>query len=368
MIRILQYGLSYNKGGVEAVIYQICKRIDPQKYCFDFLIEGDHIAYEEELISLGCKIYKIPQSHNPIQRLFIYYNFFNKYHSNFDIIHCSYNALYSITPVMFARVFGISKVIIHAHSNGHYSHKFYNIIRYQLNSKLIDFLATDFIACSDKAAKFIFSKARYDKKAYRVIYNPIAIQENLYSYKSREKMRRLFSISEDTFVIGHVGVFSPQKNHKFLFDIFSEIIKIIPNVKLLLVGGGDAQHLAQAHSYVKKKGIEKNVIFAGMRDDVSACLSSMDAFVFPSLYEGFGNAVVEAQISGLKCYISDNIDKRAVIVDKNVKRLSLYDNPRKWAYLISLDHFQYRRKIDVSIFYNFSIDNIVHRYYQLYNL
>lgn len=68
----------------------------------------------------------------------------------------------------------------------------------------------------------------------------------------------------------------------------------------------------------------------------------MDVFVFPSIFEGFGLAALEAQITGLKCFLADNITKE-VDITETVKFISLKKTAEQWAKII-LDNRLYKRE------------------------
>src|SRR3989338_7498561 len=70
----------------------------------------------------------------------------------------------------------------------------------------------------------------------------------------------------------------------------------IPPWQWLLVGDGPARD--RLRSLAEELGLPGQVMFAGMRDDVASVLPMMDIFVCPSLYEGFGIAIVEAMAAG----------------------------------------------------------------------
>ena len=129
-------------------------------------------------------------------------------------------------------------------------------------------------------------------------------------------------------MIGHIGRFMKQKNHEFLIDIFSEIHKCDKITCLVLVGNGELQE--QIKDRVKEKGLQDCVIFAGVRADIPQLLSAMDVFLFPSLYEGMPNTVIEAQATGLPCVISDSITREADITG-TVQYVSLNESDSVWA-------------------------------------
>lgn len=192
------------------------------------------------------------------------------------------------------------------------------------------------VAVSDLAAIWMFGK----KANYKVINNGLNVAKYRYNELSRYRIRKEFGL-EDELVIIHVGAMRKQKNHMFLLDIFSEILKRQKNSKLVLVGDGKLK--PNILNKVNRLKIEDSVIFAGNRNDVQDILSAADVFLFPSFYEGFPNAVLEAQTAGLPCLISDVITKE-VIVNENCKTMSLSASAKEWAIkLLSLSSFKDRR-------------------------
>ena len=155
-----------------------------------------------------------------------------------------------------------------------------------------------------------------------------------FSEISRKEIRAKYGIKDDDFVIGHVGRFYPQKNHIFLIDVFSEVHKQKPNAKLLLLGDGPLQEKVQ-----KKVGaleLTDSVLFAGLQKEPAPFYSAMDVFCFPSLWEGLGIVLLEAQYNGLPCVVSDVVPKEAEI-SNGINRMNLNTSVQEWAKaLISL--------------------------------
>ena len=144
---------------------------------------------------------------------------------------------------------------------------------------------------------------------------------------TKEKRKEL-NISDDTLVIGPVGRFVEQKNHRFLIEVFAEVLKQKPDALLMLVGDGEKKK--EIKEQINALGIEESVILTGIRSDVPALLSAMDVFVFPSFYEGMPNTVIEAQATGLPCVIADTITKEAGVTEC-VYYKSLTDSKDAWA-------------------------------------
>ncbi len=146
----------------------------------------------------------------------------------------------------------------------------------------------------------------------------------------REEIRRELGIPPNSVVVGHVGRFDPQKNHRFLIEIAAVVVTRRPDIDFLLVGDGALRPEMEAR--VRRMGLSHKIHFAGIRTDVPRLmLGAMDLFLFPSLYEGLGLCVMEAQAAGLRCLISDTVPDEVVRVPQFVEFLSLSAGKDHWA-------------------------------------
>jgi len=203
----------------------------------------------------------------------------------------------------------------------------------------ISYIASDHFACSKVAAEWLFSKKINNSGVVKIINNSIDVEEFKYSLEVREKMRVKLKL-ENSFVIGHVGRFYHEKNHDFLIDIFKEILKEKNNAKMILVGDGPLK--PTIHEKVKMLGLENNIIFLGVREDISDLMQAMDVFVLPSHFEGLPVVTVEAQASGLPCVFSSAVTSETNLTQR-VKYVSLNNDPKKWAVEIIQIYQQYAR-------------------------
>jgi len=129
-------------------------------------------------------------------------------------------------------------------------------------------------------------------------------------------------------------------NFMFLLEIFQEILAKQKNAVLLLIGDGEIRDKIEKR--VQELKIEKQVILLGNKENVNEYMQAMDVFVFPSLFEGFGLAVLEAQISGLRCFVSDAVTKK-INITHLVEFISLARTPKQWAEII-LSNKEYKRE------------------------
>lgn len=306
MERILHIVTYMGRGGLETMLMNYYRHIDRSKLQFDFLVHRDFEAdYDKEILSLGGKIYHIrrliPWSHFYKQELI---NFF-KLHSEYRIVHVHQDCLSSVALKCAAEC-GIPARIAHCHSSSQDKNIKYLFKLYYM--RRIPKFATHYIACSKAAGQWMFSGHPFD-----ILPNAIEINKYIYSLSTAKQIRARLGFDSSTLVLGHVGRFYPAKNHLFLLDILMQLKKQYNNTKLLLVGDGPLRKDIEEKAV--SLGIRKDIIFTGVRSDVNDLMQAMDVFVFPSLYEGLGIAVIEAQASGLPCIISDCVPSESILTN-----------------------------------------------------
>lgn len=229
-----------------------------------------------------------------------------------------------------ARKYGVPNIIAHSHNVGYGNSGFLRKLRNRFFVYECKHKADYKLACSNAAAKFMFGEKAFNDNEVLVIENAVNCDKYYFDRQIREEVRKEFSIT-DQFVIGHVGGFAQQKNHGFLVELFYEFQKSHPNSLLLLVGGSGiatGSTLPDIKRQVNELGLDKKVLFTGIRKDVNRLMMGMDVFLFPSKFEGFGLVLVEAQASGLKCLVSTNVPTDAKCTH-NVTFLPL-NEPNTW--------------------------------------
>lgn len=322
-IKVLQIIRHMNVGGAETFIMNLYRNIDRQKVQFDFLVYGPGV-FDEEIKALGGRIYymdyitKIGQTKYK-KRL----SKFFKEHNEYQIVHSHIDQVTGII-LETANKCGVKERIAHSHNTRNSNNLLAKLYKKYLQSK-INKNATLLLACGEEAAKWLYKKR---SKEAIIINNGIDIKKFEYSPKKREKIRDELGANEETVIIGHVGRFSKQKNHKFLIEIYREYVKKNPNSLLIMVGIGILKD--EIEKLVEKYDLKENTKCLGLRQDVDAIYSASDYIVFPSLYEGLSVALIEAQISGIKILASDTIDKNTDI-SRNIQWISLQDSPLKWS-------------------------------------
>lgn len=306
-----------NAAGVESVINNYYKNIDRTRYQFDFFVDSDgECKPPKELIELGARYFVIPPYQQIFKHITTLINIFRQ--NNYLIVHSSMNTLSPIS-LFCARVAGVPVRINHNHSTAGKGEFKRNCLKYVLRPFSRCF-ATHFAACSLVAGRWLFSKKMVQSGKVKIFKNAIDVDRFKYNESVRESIRKELGVY-GKFVIGHVGRFCYQKNHEFLIDVFKSVHDTEENSVLLLVGTGKLKE--QIENKVKTLGLEKNVLFLGVRKDVDRLYQAMDVFVFPSRYEGLPVVGVEAQTAGVPCIFSDRFTSEAVLLpDTRVLNLS----------------------------------------------
>ena len=319
-IRILHIVNYMDRGGLETMLMNCYRHMDRDQIQFDFLVHRSFRAdYDDEIESMGGKIFRLSRL-NPFNPA--YYHGLSRFfraHPEYKIVHCHLDCMSSI-PLLVAKQCGIPVRIAHGHNSSQDKNLKYPLKL--LSRKFIPQFATHFFACSLPTLEWMFPG-----QSGKVINN--GIESDLFRYNDsvRNTMRSELGIGQE-LVVGHTGRFMPQKNHTFLIDIFAQLHRIQPNSRLLLIGEGP--FMDTIRKKVSDLNLTDSVQFLGVRKDVHNLLQAMDIYVMPSQYEGLGIAAVEAQCSGLPCFLSDTIPTECHITD-SVYPVSLDTSPSDWA-------------------------------------
>ncbi|MDU4892215.1 MAG: glycosyltransferase family 1 protein [Clostridium sp.] len=310
-------------GGIGSVVYNYQSNFTNENLKSDYMIfanENDG-EFDQKVRKLGSKVYVMPEL--KYTNLFTLIKkidaFFAEKASQYNAIHLhSVNIGFLCYPI--AKKYGIENLIAHSHATM-YSDKKLNAIRNYFLCIPLKKWANRYFACSNAAGEFLYGKKAVEDGNVLVLNNAIDCNKFKFNVQVRTSVRKELNI-EGKFVVGNVGRFNKQKNHSFLIKIFSEIKKINGNSILLLIGEGPLKEGIKEK--VKKLGLENDVIFLGQRSDVEQLLQAMDVFLLPSLYEGLPVIGVEAQATGLPCFMTDTITKEVNI--NNVQYFSLNEN------------------------------------------
>lgn len=312
MKRILVIGLTEKMGGVETFIYNTTINSNKNKIKYDYLIHSSNDCVFKKEIS---EFYNDGENHfyffpkfkkNPLKCIIELFKFYKKNKDTYDFIHLETGSTAEVVYVFPFNLFIKAKVITHSHNgNG------YNRLINAIFKPIVNIISYKKLSCSNEATKWLFGKKYISGTT--IINNGIDHNKFRFSNKYRKEIRKKYAI-KDKKVIGHIGRFSPQKNHDFIIKLFEKIYKNDNNFCLLLVGVGELEDTIKEK--VNQLGLNDCVIFAGLQMEAYKYYSAFDYFLMPSLYEGLPIVGIEAQNSGLVCLFSDTIDKDILITDR----------------------------------------------------
>jgi glycosyltransferase involved in cell wall biosynthesis len=320
-----------NPGGVETWLMNVLRHIDRSRFRMDFLVHtAKSCAYDEEIRALGSTVITCLHPSRPRHYA---RNLSRVLHERgpYDVVH-SHVHHFSGYVLRLARHAGVRIRIAHSHNDTSMVESKARLARrgyLALMKRWVHAHATVGLACSASAAADLYGPAWEDDPRWRTLYCGIDLSAYELPVVS-ENLRAELRIPAGAFVLGHVGRFVPQKNHAFVIHIAAEIMRRHPATYLLLVGDGplrqSVMHQASA------TGIAERVVFAGIRSDVPRLMrGAMDVLLFPSIHEGLGLVLVEAQAAGLPCVFADIVPREAEVVQTLMRRQSLAQSPSVWA-------------------------------------
>lgn len=307
-VKVLHLELDAHMGGIESFLYNLYRAIDKERVQFDFVTRANTPAREDELRKLGANIYKVSSYRHPLK----YMEDLDKIicQGDYNVIHIHKNSAAIVLPFFVTRKHKNVAVFVHSHNTKPSIGGIASVL-HNLNKGVLYKSADEHFACSSAAGKWMFGT-----KQFVVVKNGIIAKDFIYNERIRKEYRDKLNIAYNSIVLGHVGRFTEQKNHKALIDIFYEIQKIRQDSVLLLIG--DGENVPEIKNKVYNYGITDKVFFLGNKSDVANWLMCMDAFVMPSLYEGLPISAVEAQATGAETFLSDTISRETQLTDSVV--------------------------------------------------
>ncbi len=321
MKRILCILSSLNAGGAETFLMKIYRALPANEYRLDFVVSHGGGCYTQEVFDRGGRIYEIPKRTEDFLGAFRGIRSIVKENNYDTVLKLGENSL-AVADLIAAKLGGATNLALRScNAPTGLSIKMrciHNLLRPLLNS-----IATVKLAPSRLAADFMFGK----RCGVTLINNGVDLEIFHFDAQGRERVRSELGL-DNKFVVGHIGRFNKQKNHRYLLEVFCEISKIRSDAVLVLVGVGEDHDLIVG--WISELGLEDRVVLTGQRFDIPQVLSAMDVFIFPSLHEGMPNTVIEAQATGLPCVIADTITREADITGL-IQYLPLSMPPCEWA-------------------------------------
>lgn len=323
-MKVLHMTSDLDGGGVDSVLYNYCSRMLPHVQC-DFVVSSDREGIlEQPLRSMGAQVFHVAKMRGSLGlrqkqlREILAKGSYSVVHD-----HSGYKSYFFLN---LARQMGIKCRIAHAHIANIPESKI-ALYERSLVTPLTKSASNYLFACGTDAACWMWGQDALVRNQVTIMPNGIDTSKFLFSVKLRSELRASMGLN-GKLVVGNVARLSDQKNHEFLLKAFAHVIADCPNAVLVLVGRGELED--QLKNKVFELGIERSVLFLGVRDDVHRLLNIMDVFVLPSKYEGLPVTLVEVQANGLPAVVSDAVTKEIKLAE-NYDVLSLDSGAEEWA-------------------------------------
>lgn len=312
-----------NHGGIETWLMQVMRCIDWQAVQFDFLcLSGDAGSMADEARALGARFYPFRLTRNlpAFNRELAALVAANQY----DIVHSHVHQFSGYVLWQAARL-GVRGRIAHSFTApppAGAARRLYGA----LMRRLVDRYSTLRLGNAEPSMRALFGPAWRQRPDTQLLYCGIELPP--ISAAGRARVRQRHDIPPAATVIGHLGRLSPPKNHAFFVAVADRLTQQRPDLWFLIAGGGELQAAIAAD--IAQRGL-RNVVLGGRVDHVGDYLAAMDAFLFPSLWEGLPQAVIEAQAAGLRCLCSEAVPQEAVVIADAVQIMPLAAGEAAWA-------------------------------------
>lgn len=330
--RVLILTGTMNMGGIENQLMHLLRQADKEKFQIDYTTTADHPFFEDEIVSLGAKCIHIPPTGGKHFLRYCKAVYCVMRNGEYDIVH-SHELFHSGMVLLAARLAGVKHRFVHAHNwcdgNGlgektPIKRKIYNGVM----QKLIQWNATDFIACSTLAGKFLYGDRITKQDNYHLVFNSVDTSKFLDRYDTVETGE----FADDGWInVIQVGRFSVVKNQLFTAEIAAELKRRGRKIRILCAGNDGNDYEQQVRKSIEEKGLHNHMILVGIRSDIDVLMRKSKAFMLPSKYEGMPLVLIEAQASGLQCVVSDTFSHEVDFGLDTVKWLPEAASAQQWA-------------------------------------
>lgn len=313
-------------GGAEKITVDLIENMDRTGMDFYFLVFGNEVGnYEERVQKMEGKVIHIARPLFPYLKYKLDLKNVWELYGPFDIVH-THTLLNNGINCRIFYGFGCKRLISHSHStNSNRKNNFITQIYESLMKHMIRRYATDYLACGKEAGEYLYGKEFFKRKG-TVIRNGVEFSTVSFRPETRKLLRDQMGL-QNTCVIGHVARLEKIKNHEFVLEILKELNNFFDDFLYMIVGEGPYREAIE--NKIKELKLEGQVLMLGNRDDVHIIQNMFDLVIYPSLYEGIPVALIEAQVNGVPCIVSENVSKEVRIREKT-KFVSLGKSVSEW--------------------------------------
>lgn len=332
IIRILVVAGAMNVGGIENQLMHLLRQADKNQFQIDFTTTAEHPFYEDEILALGGKCIHIPGTGGWHFLRYCRAIYRVMKDGQYDVVH-SHELFHSGMVLLTARLAGVKHRFVHAHNwadgcvlgeKTPLRRKLYNaVMRW-----LILHNATEFIACSTLAGKFLYGEKITHQPNYHLVFNSVDTSKFLDRYDQVETGE--FTDNGWVNVI-QVGRFTVVKNQLFTAQIAAELKRRGRKIRILCLGNDGNEYEARVREQICRLGLEEHMLLLGIRKDVDVLMRKSSACLLPSQYEGMPLVLIEAQAAGLPCVVADTFSHEVDFGLGQVQWLPVSESAAFWA-------------------------------------
>lgn len=318
-------------GGISSFVKNLSIGNSNKKVIYDVLgFNAFPDEYTEIIQNQNGMCFSLPSVHKHPFKMFAEYKAILK-KGKYNILHCHYSGYRGFIFKIIARKYGIKRIVTHAHRTSDERKGAFHFISVGISQRLSCSSSTDYFACSKMAGEHIFGGLKIHGQEVVVIPNSVDTDKFIEPL-SRIKKQKYFeelNLPSECKIVGHIGRFNIQKNHRFILNIAKALRESKMNFRILLIGDGELFNEIEAK--VKNEGLENYVLFLGKRSDVASLIKIFDVMILPSFFEGLPTVAIEAQVAGVHCLLSDRITTEAdmemgLIQFLNIEQIDIWKN------------------------------------------
>jgi glycosyltransferase involved in cell wall biosynthesis len=321
MVKVLRVMGGLDVGGVETGVLNFLRLVDPSVIQTTVYCLQDRRQLEAEVRATGTQVVYQHHNGNPLRTMRLLERFLKDH--PMDVVHC-HNLFFAGWIMWAAHRADVPIRIAHANNTGDQrKNGLVQPLYHRIMRALIHRHATTRLAVSGEAAVYLFGDDPVEIVTSGIDTAPF------HPEPPDPALRAELGISPTARVIGHVGNLRTQKNHHFLLEIAREMLQERPDLHFVLVGEGPLRSSLEERA--RNLGISSRVTFTGTRRDVPRLMARLfDLFLFPSLYEGMGQVIVQAQAAGLPVAATASLPRETHQVPDLVHWVDLDEPAAHW--------------------------------------
>jgi len=312
-MQVLHIITGLGDGGAEALLYRMCKFDKEHNHIVISLM--DEQKYGPLLKEIGVVVHTLsfPKGKIKFSGFFKLYKLIKQIKP--DVVQTWLDHADMIGGIV-ARLAGIKNIVWGVHHTALVKgeSKLSTIFISKINVFLSYFIPKKIIYCAQESKK-AQEKIGYKKAKGVVVLNGYDIEGFTQNDSLSAEVRNDLSINADSFLIGHVGRYDPQKDLSNLIEAFALLNQKKLDFDAVIVGANLDNNNRDLLLMVNKNGLSKYVHLLGRRDDITAIMNGIDLFVLSSKSEAFPNVLNEAMLCGTPCVTTDVGDAGKIVRD-----------------------------------------------------